>query len=262
MAGEFEVTVQELDVIGDALGIDVRPFPFQFPIHGNDLDDRRRIIVEAHQSLTDRGLIDGASFVSEFEHVIALFARGRTAIAMLGEVGKHSYQVRAVIEDKAGVVAVQRSDTVRFTRIRPTSIVRVVLGMLPPMGPGPGSSITVRGTAAATPARSRDEDDLSSVSYLQMVRPPLTTADAQRAAAELILNRPRQGNGYFVVTTRGRNGKETDPATLSWVDTDAGRYMVIPSINAEGTLHATYAPADLGRLGQSLTRLVQAALNG
>ena len=30
----------ELDAIGDALQLDVRPFPFQFPVHGELIDER------------------------------------------------------------------------------------------------------------------------------------------------------------------------------------------------------------------------------
>ncbi|HEX9337249.1 MAG TPA: ESX secretion-associated protein EspG, partial [Pseudonocardiaceae bacterium] len=59
MAGGFECTFLELDVIGDALQFDVRPFPFEFPVHGDLIEDRIRLIQAAERTLAAKGLITG-----------------------------------------------------------------------------------------------------------------------------------------------------------------------------------------------------------
>ena len=41
---------------------------------------------------------------------------------------------------------------------------------------------------------------------------------------------------------------------MSWLDTDAGRYVVLPTVGPDGRLHVTYAPADQAKLDQSLSR--------
>ncbi|HEY0641426.1 MAG TPA: ESX secretion-associated protein EspG, partial [Pseudonocardiaceae bacterium] len=66
-------------------------------------------------------------------------------------------------------------------------------------------------------------------------------------AAEAMLRRPRTGAGYFVVQARGR---EAQDGTVTWFDTDAGRYA------ARG---GTFLPVDGARLRQVLGRLIATA---
>jgi hypothetical protein len=250
----------ELDAIGDALRLDVRPFPFQFPVHGELVDERIRVIQDAHATLTAKGLIEGRRFSMDLEDLVEVFARGSPAIAMVGTVDGEAVCARAVSNGRFGVLARARDDGVRFDPVAPTSLVRSVLGLLPAARPGPGRSATITVDAARADARRdlrRPDEDFAGRRYLQAVRPPLDSAGAQRVVAEEIMKRPRVGSGYFTVTSRGRHGRESEPLTLSWLDTEAGRYAVIPSTGRDGRQHVTYTPADLARLDQSLTRLVE-----
>lgn len=260
MTRGFDCSLLELDLIGNTLGVDVRPFPFQFPVHGEHVEDRRRLVAVAQESLSAKGLIDGAAFAPEAERLITLFGRGRVAIVMLGDAGGRTYRVRAVIDRAAGVVAAQRGELVRFTPVRPESVVRSVVGLLPPLRPGPGSSVTLTTTPPDIPNRRRQDEDFSALSYLETARPARDIPGGQWDAAEQIARRPRQGNGYFTVTARDRAGHDGQPATLTWLDTDAGRYAIIPSTSADGRLHVTYTPADLARLEHTLSRLVSEVL--
>jgi hypothetical protein len=286
VARGFECTFEELDAIGDALHLDVRPFPFQFPVHGELVDERIRLIQEAHATLTAKGLIEGRRFSMDLEDLVEVFARGSLAIAVVGTVDGEGVCARAVSDGRFGVLARSRGDGVRFDPVAPPSLVRSVLGLLPAARPGPGRSATITvdsvmsGSAAtgspasgppvsgssASGSRARDfrvgdprarEEDFAGRRYLQAVRPQLDSSGMQRVIAEEIMKRPRVGSGYFTVTARGRHGREGEPLTLSWLDTDAGRYAVIPSTGPDGRLHVTYTPVDLARLHQGLTRLVE-----
>ncbi len=262
MTEAFDCSLLELDLIGDALGLDVRQFPFDFPVHGDSLDDRRRFVDIVRNTLTAKGLFRSGAFAPELEQAVGVFARGRLGIAVLGMSGQRQLCLRAAIDGAVGVLAEQHGGIVRFTRVSPHAIVNQVVSLLPPLRPGPGSSVTITAPAeptTRTPRHQREDDDLGAATYLQPVRPAPGTDGAARAAAESILRRPRLGGGYFTVTVRGRDGREPSPATLSWVDTDAGRYAVVPTTGNDGLTRVTYSPADAPRLAQLLSGLVAAA---
>lgn len=222
VAGGFECTLPELDLIGAALGVDVRQFPLEIPPA-----DREGLVPGVRKSLTAKGLVVGQSFAPGLRRALEILAHGRVAVAMLGTSRGRSHRVRAAQDGKVAVVARQRNGVVRFEPVPPEAMVRQVLSGLSPMRPGPGASVTV--SAAATAG-----------SYLEPVHP-----NSNQAAA--ILGRPRLGSGYVTITTaRG------EPASVSWVDTDAGRYAAIP----DDRDNVTYTPADLRKLEHLVTRLV------
>lgn len=258
MTRGIECTFLELDAIGDALDLDLRLFPFQFPVHGEFIDERIRLLEAAHDSLTAKGLIAGPRFVPDVEDLLGLFARGIVAVAVVGSVDGEGLCARAVTDNRFGVLAVQQGQKVTFDPVTPASLVRATLALLPPARPGPGSSVMVTDDQPVPAGRHRARDeDLSDQQYLQSGRTASAgSAGSQRSIVDEIMRRPRLGSGYLTVTGRNRNGRETEPTTMSWLDTDAGRYAVLPSIGPDGRTHVTYTPADLARLDQALSRLV------
>jgi ESX secretion-associated protein EspG len=257
----FECTFLELDVIGDALELDLRLFPFQFPVHGEFVAERVRLLEAAHGTLTAKGLIEGPRFAPDVEDLLGLFARGTVAVAVLGSADGEGICARAVADQRFGVVAVQHGQAITFDPVTPASLVRATLALLPPMRPGPGSSVMVTADQPVAAGRHRvREDDMSEHQYLQSGRSGQASSGSRQAAVvDEIMRRPRLGSGYLTVTSRNRNGRESEPLTMSWLDTDAGRYAVLPSLGPDGRTHITYTPADLARLDQALTHLVAQA---
>lgn len=255
MSAGFECSVLELDVIGQALEVDVRPFPFDIPVHGEWVEDRARFIEEAARGLIAKGLSTETALAPELRSQVGLFAGGRWSIAMLGTAGDRQYCARAVSNGREAVLAQRHGDVVRFDPIEPDSLVNAVVRLLPPMRPGPGGSLTiVLPDDQAKPAH-RSVDEGFGQSFLEQARPARDSAGAQLASAQAILRRPRLGEGYFVITERGSGGRESEPLTVNWLDTDGGRYTIVPSTGGDGRRYATYAPADSARLAQHLTRL-------
>jgi hypothetical protein len=257
MAGGFECTFLELDVIGEALQLDVRPFPFDFPYHGDLIEDRIRLIQVAERTLEAKGLIAGNRFVPELEETLGVFGRGRLAIAMLGTIDGAGCCARAVTDDRLAVLATQQDQRIHFDPITPPSIVRAMLGLLPPAHPGPGRSVTITVDSATPKRRPTADEDMAGGQYLQSVRTPGDSTAVQRGIVDEIMRRPRLGSGYFAVTVRGRNARESTPLTMNWLDTDSGRYAVVPTTAPDGRTHITYTPADLARLEQALSHLVR-----
>ncbi|WP_165960232.1 ESX secretion-associated protein EspG [Actinocrispum wychmicini] len=244
-----------MDVIGDACGLDVRPFPFDVPVHGELIEDRVRLVAAVQRSLTGKGLADRDSLAPTVVRLVGLFARPQWSIGMLGSAGTQTYCVRTGSDGRSAVLAQRWGELVRFDPITPESVVRELVRLLPPAKPGPGASVTIAlANESRTRGRHRRDDDAPDT-FLQPGRPTRTTDGAQLGIARDILRRPRAGAGYFIVTERGPNGRDGEPQTMSWLDTDAGRYVVLSSVGADGQQYATYAPADLQRVENNLERL-------
>lgn len=260
MAG-FTCSLLELDLVGGALRTDVRQFPFEVPAFGESIEERDRFATLVTRNLTEKGLFDGGqNFDPEFSRLLLLFGRGELSIAMLGTAAERSYVARASTDGQYAVLAVQEGQQVRFEPISPTGLVRSVVSLLPSMKPGPGSSLSITMDDPEPPKRSYrrdDEDDYEQQSWMQPARATHDSKGAQSAAIEAILRRPQLGTGFFEVTARDRNGREGTPLRVEWLDTDAGRYMIVPSIGGDGRTHVAYTPADQARIDQALTRHLQ-----
>lgn len=255
MSGEIVCSFAALDVLGEALRINVRRFPFAIPHHGATREDRIRLVEAVHGDLLLRGLVRDGEFVPELVEALHVFARGHVMVALVGTAGEAQPAALAVANDRTGVVAEQQGETVVFRLCQPDAIVPRLVRLLPPMRSGPGVSVTVTDTSVAV-GRRRAEEDFSEMTFRTQVKATGPSPAGQRAAAEEILRRPRLGAGYFLVSARGRNGRETELGTINYLDTDAGRYAVIPTTAPDGRLAATYTPADQAALDRHLNRII------
>lgn len=62
---EIVCSPAELDVVGDALGLEVRRFPFTIGYHGSTSAERVRLVETVHRDLRSRGLVEGSRFAAE-----------------------------------------------------------------------------------------------------------------------------------------------------------------------------------------------------
>ncbi|MEV0680744.1 ESX secretion-associated protein EspG [Actinosynnema sp. NPDC050436] len=237
-------TFAELDALGEALRVDVRVFPFDIGHHGSTREERVAVVARAHRDLTDRGLVRAGGFAPDLVESLRLLAGGRVAVALVGTSGGERPVALAAADDRAGVLAVGGDATVTFHRRHPDDVVPALVDLLPAVRPGPGASVTV--VDAPAPARAPDED----FSEFRFTAAPGPAAPSARAAVEDILRRPRVGAGHFTVTAGGAHR-----GSLTYLDTDVGRYAVIPGVDRDGALSATYTPADRAALARHLSRL-------
>jgi hypothetical protein len=254
VAEGFSCSLTELDVIGEALRLNVSQFPFTVAVGGTTLEERAALIRRAEHTLTERGLVRGGDLIPAVAESVGLFAVGRWSVAMLGTSGdgtasRRDFCARAGSDGRRGVLAVQRGEHVRFVPVSAPSLVHAVVGLLPPLKPGPGGSVTV---AVADLSSGSSGEGFSPHGYMQRVGRGTSPAGSQLAILEAVLRRPRSGAGYFTVTVRGRNGREGKPVTLTWLDTDAGRFAVVN----DGGRYVTSTPADRSRIEQHLVRLI------
>jgi hypothetical protein len=234
----------------------VRLFPFQIPSFGRLMEDRIGIARAVQSDLEDRGLCRHGDVDPEVLTALQLVADHQVSIAVMGTVdrGREIY-ARASATARQGVLAHKDEQLIKFELIRPETLARAVVGLLPDLKAGPGQSVQITQPVAA-PAKHRLEDD-GDIGFAQPVRARRSMSDAQLHAAEEILRRPRKGGGYFVVSGRDARGKDLTAPGLSWIDTDEGRYMVQSRTGEDGQQYGTFAPADTGRLTHQLNDLLR-----
>ena len=254
----FELSILELDLIGEVLGLDVRQFPFQFPYHGEQIEDRQRLAMVAQRTLEGKGLIaPGARFIPDLEELVGVYARGALSLTMFGTAGDLSLYARVASDGRSAVLAQQREQVMTFTPISPEGLIRPLVSLLPPLKPGPGRSVTITRNPAA-PARPRPDDDEGySGRVLQRVRQPADSGAASSSYVDEIMQRPRLGSCAFTVNGRDRAGRPRKPLSMSTIDTESGRYALIPDERPDGTLDISVTPADLPRIDQALSRFVE-----
>jgi hypothetical protein len=73
---EIVCSFAALDVIGEALRVDVRRFPFAIQHYSATREDRVRLAETVHRDLGNRGLAHGEEFAPDLVAALHLFARG------------------------------------------------------------------------------------------------------------------------------------------------------------------------------------------
>ncbi|MBW4716387.1 ESX secretion-associated protein EspG [Saccharothrix obliqua] len=242
MVAELEFGFAELDVIGAALQVNVRRFPFVIGHHGTTREERIAVVAEAHHSLAARNLVRPHAFAPELVEAVRLFAEGRFTTALVGTSGGARQVALAVADGDAGLVAVERDESIAFHRHAPEDVVAELVGLLPPVPPGPSTAVTVP-TSPATP-----DEDFSDFRFTSRVQP---AAPSARTVAATVLRRPRTGAGYFTVVSHGE-----DLGSVTYLDTDTGRYAIIPD-NGNSPAGTVYTPADHAELVKRITQLAR-----
>ncbi|CRK60397.1 hypothetical protein [Alloactinosynnema sp. L-07] len=250
MPRSFSLSLAAVDMLSQVLGVNCRQFPFQIPSFGQLQEDRERIAKAVFTDLANRGLIHRNKIDPDVEAAITVTGDHDIGIGMLGSVDKdRPVRARAAAAGPTAVLAVLEGQSIRFELISPTGLARALVALLPSMAAGPGQSVQV---VEAAPQPKSD-------GFVQQVRAPRSTSDAQLRMAATMLERPRKGFGFFAVSARGRHGRELDAGNVGWIDTDAGRYLTISRPNPDGEVRATYSPADSARLAQQLGELIDSA---
>jgi hypothetical protein len=250
MAG-YTLSLTDADILGQTLEVDVRQFPFEIPSVGALQRDRQRIARQVFLDLNRRGLIRGGDLDPDLTRAMRTLSDYAVTVAVMGTVEtSRAVYARAATNGETGVLAVKDGETFRLELIRPTALAVSLVGLLPKLAAGPGQSVTITQPSQEAPAA----DD-----FLGPVRTNQHGSDHQLRIAASYLNRPRTGTGMFTVTGRDRRiGKELRGGTLTWIDTDEGRYLAMSRPPGEdGQVRSTFSPADQARLAHQLGEMIE-----
>jgi EspG family len=248
MPTSFGLSFAAVDILSQGLRVNCRVYPFQIPSFGEFVEDRARIAEAIRDDLIRRGLADSQNLAPEVVDALRLLSDYQVAVAVMGDVeGGQKVYARGAATGRRGMVVRQQDQIMQFEIVRPESLARAVVALLPAVHPGPGQSVTITRNNAPPPSEEQG---------LRQAAIPRGSSMSQIRMAEEILRRERKGTGHFAVTGRDRNGRVTEAPGLAWIDTDAGRYLV-QSHNTENTLSGTYFPADNARMIHQLNELLK-----
>ena len=252
MAQSYTLSLPAVDVLAQTLDVNIRQFPFEIPYFGEYVRDRQRIAREVFDDLDRRGLVQGGGIDPDLTRALRTLSEYVITVAVMGTVEKNrKIYARAAAAGETGVLAVKEGDSLRLELIRPTALALTLVGLLPAKASGPGQSVTI--TLPGTGDRQTPDDILAPIHHGR-------TADQQQLRlAENYLSRPRTGTGLFTVSGRDRRtGKERQAGHLTWIDTDAGRYLALARPPDEnGEVRSTFSPADSPRLTHHLGELIE-----
>jgi hypothetical protein len=257
MPRTFSLSLAAADIVAELLGANIRLFPFDIPSVGEFMADRQRIAKAVVRDLAKRGLVSREGFDPDLKLAMRTLSDYGIAVAVMGTVEKNrEIYARASATKDTGVVAVKEKQSMRFELIRPTSLALTLVEMLPKVQAGPGQSVTIRRPA---PVRHQRQDGDQPI-FGEKVRP---STDQQLRAATAYLARPRTGTGFFAVTGRDKHGREVQAGGLSWLDTDAGRYVTLSRpAEEDGSVTGTIFPADSARVAHQLGQMIQSVAPG
>ncbi|MGB3442889.1 MAG: ESX secretion-associated protein EspG [Actinophytocola sp.] len=249
MAG-YLLTLAEVDVLAQTLDANVRQFPFDIPSFGEFQVDRQRIAREVFLDLGRRGLIRGTDIDPDLTRAFKVLSQPVISVAVMGTAEKtRKVYARAATNGETGVLAAKEGEKFRLEPIRPTALAISLVGLLPKVAAGPGQSVTV---TRPGPVQSEQDDVLTRIHGG-------SGNDQQMRIAASYLARPRTGTGFFSVSGRDRRtGKELRGGNLTWIDTDAGRYLTLSRpVGDDGQVRSTFSPADSARLASTLGEMIE-----
>lgn len=250
MAG-YTLTLPQVDVLAQTLDVNVRQFPFEIPSFGEFVVDRQRIARQVFADLGRQGLIRGADIDPGLTRALRVLSQPVITVSAMGTVEKtKKVYARAATDGESGVLAVKEGERFRLEPIRPTALAVSLVGLLPKVEAGPGQSVTI--TRYVETARDEDADFLAPVHAR-------SGNEQQLRVAASYLARPRTGTGFFAVSGRDRRtGKELRGGSLTWIDTDTGRYLTLSRpVGEDGQVRSTFSPADSARLTQQLGEMIE-----
>lgn len=264
MAGSFTLSLTEADILAQLLGANIRQFPFEIPSVGRLQVDRLRMARSVFADLGRRGLIRDGDVVPDLRRAMRTLSEPVIAVAVMGTANEtEEIYARACATGDTGVLVRLQGTSLRFELIRPTALAITLVGLLPKLNAGPGQSVTINLPAPVPATVGRGGDDGGHEPLFTPVH-GRTGADQRLRMAAGYLNRPRTGTGFFAVSGRDdRIGREVRGGGLTWMDTDAGRYLSLSRPPGEdGSVSSTFSPADNARLTQALGEMIESVAPG
>jgi hypothetical protein len=259
---DFALGSVEAVVVGRAVGVDVRVFPLR--ISNTTVDPVRfaKLARQVYFDLEDRRL--------------SVLGEQRVAVTASGHDVRFGDLAVFAATDGAQPLMISQADgedRLWFSLFPDEELVRTLAEALPALDPAPGGPLSVRHREdrprSAMAARRQaeevfDEEETAAFGSLQVRRvlrsrgSGVERGETDAEILEEIFAEPRLGGGYFTATGRGRHGERRSAPPLSWLDTEAGRYVVQTMTDSSGTLIARYLPAGFADVTEAVHSTISA----
>ncbi|APU16379.1 MULTISPECIES: ESX secretion-associated protein EspG [Actinoalloteichus] len=226
---EFVLSAREFEFVWTDLGLGRIPYPLDVPSSGKTMAERAELRAEVYRELTDRGLVTAGTVSTELEALLRLLSQPKLSVDAVGHVGR-ALRALAATDQELGVLATLVGDELRVSEIRPTSLARSIVGVLPVKEAGPGWAMSAplhALTSAVEPAEEDDPWGSDDDDEERALRKAGMSADDAAALSELAAN--RKGGGQFGVTVGGATQRQARRSStlVTWFDTHQGRYLMV-----------------------------------
>ncbi|MGJ7908262.1 ESX secretion-associated protein EspG [Actinopolyspora sp. H202] len=245
MVDTITLSLPALDVLGEHLRLDVRRYPFEIPDVADSPAEREDVVRRVWSELETAGLAVNGRPEPEVADALYLMSSSECSIAAAGLLDVRNGQrmaARAVATGEVGVAGVITGRGLQLDFMAPETLPEVCARLLPPAPPGPGRETSVS-LGLLRDSEHRSAGGASSGG-----------ADSSSEVEEITRLR-KYRLGHFVVAGTGGDGSRFRMPTLTWFDTDRGRYTMCYGRSAEGET-LVCAPADqrgiAARLGEQL----------
>ncbi|MDQ0383107.1 ESX secretion-associated protein EspG [Amycolatopsis thermophila] len=277
MVSRFDFTLGSVEavVVGRALDVDVRVHPLR--ISHTTVDPLRFALLarRVHLDLEDRGLSVRGRLDPNVRQAFALLGGHRVAITASGSDARTGDLAVYAATDGAQAVMIRQGageDRLWFALFPDEDLVPRLAGALPPADVAPGGPLSVsrheedRPTSALAALRQAeeefDEEETEAFGSLQVTtvvrsrRPSRHRAASEEERLAEILAAPRRGGGYFTASGRGRHGERRSAEPVTWLDSEAGRYLVSSTTDRTGTITARYVPAGFPDVAEAVRDMI------
>lgn len=249
---EFVLTPRELDVLWHHLDLGRLPYPLDVPSLGATEEERKRLREEVLAAYGEPS--------PRLVELLRLLAEHEVAVDAVAHVDR-SVRAVAVSDGGRGAMAVIDSGSVGVLEIRPTSLARSIVEVLPDGSAGPGSALSLRletlnaAVAMQNEQQQDDEDDDPWGSGELDEREALQKAGLSREDATVVseLATSRVAGGQFGVTVGGGYRRARAGTLITWFDTHQGRYLMV---HEDGWL--SLAPTDNDRIATRIASVLSA----
>lgn len=273
---DFMLGSVEAVVVGRAVGVDVRVFPLR--ISNTTVDPVRfaRLARQVYFDLEDRRLSVRGELSRQVRLAFELLGEHRVAVTASGTDVQFGDLAVFAATDGAQALTIGQADgedRLWFSLFPDEELVRTLAEAPPAMDPAPTGPLSLqhredrpRSAMAARRQAEEEFDDeeteaFGSLQVRRVVRSrgsALAHDETDDERLEEIFAEPRLGGGYFTATGRGRHGERRSAPPLTWLDTEAGRYLVQTMTDGSGTLTARYVPAGFADVAEAVRTTISA----
>ncbi|XVS63735.1 ESX secretion-associated protein EspG [Actinosynnema sp. CA-299493] len=243
------ISALEFDVLWEHLRLETMPLVLKVPSPGKTHAERAELEQRAWSGLDRRGLGRPVSLDPGLEDLLHLLNRPQEEVDGRLWLG-HSVRVLAAAKGQSGVLAVLAHDQLTLRPASAEGLPREALSVLPPLGAGPGHSVTLPSADLdAAAAGANTPDDL----YRGLLARGIRQEDA-RTLADMF--RDAGNRGQFGVASRDKWGKRVrQDHVVSFFDNPHGRYVQLRRATAGQQPWSTVSPVDTRRLTHHLETL-------
>lgn len=226
------LSLPAVDVLLDDFGLGGAPQPFDIPVVGETVEERKRLREAIHRTMERGGSMRDGRLDSKIEDALVMLARAPFVIAVTGDADGTTLLVRACSDGRDAVLARQDGNHLGIWLVRPTAVVTATVDVLPNIPGGRGSSLTM---PMPHPGQRRSaRDDGEDYDPLAGARERPSSSRPERAVAR-VFAQPRLGFGALTASIRrtapGGEQRWHRLCQLTWWDIDqengagAGRWF-------------------------------------